>query len=458
MANFEKMGVKKGVKANLFSSSILVTTFAMACAIPSVAQAQDEPEDGSNQINQIVVTGTLIRGVAPTGTQVVSVSSEDIAKTGVVSTNNLLASLPLLSTFNTVAATPSDLGNQANRPNIRGLTIGQYSPSTTLILMDGHNMVGASILQTTPDPTMIAPGALERVEVVPDGGSSLYGSDAVSGIVNFITRKHFDGTEVGIHRGFANGYDTRDVSVIHGLDWKGGSAVFSYFGRSNSALMAGDRSRPAQDLTPFGGTDYRDSTCNPANILVGSTTYALPEGTPTFDSLTPGTLNRCDKQQLGFAIVPEEYQHSFFLAMEHEIAPSITMEMTGYFSYRATSTPEAQLANTVTIDDSNPFFHSITGETSHKVQFSYADAIGNWNSINQGGDSFFSKSYMKSYGVTPSLNFELSPAWEVTALLNYGWSEMILDDPKRNGTYETAVSSQAAGSSIPLTLDTALNP
>ena len=75
------------------------------------------------------------RGVAPTGTQVMTLSQQEITRTGVASSNNLLASMPLLSTFNTVAATPSDLGNQANRPNIRGISTGQYDPALTLLLL-----------------------------------------------------------------------------------------------------------------------------------------------------------------------------------------------------------------------------------------------------------------------------------------------------------------------------------
>jgi iron complex outermembrane receptor protein len=436
----------------------------MACAIPTVAQAQDEPavaqaqDEPEDDSNQIVVTGTLIRGVAPTGTQVVSVSAEDIVKTGVVSTNNLLATMPLLSTFNTVAKTPSDLGNQANRPNIRGLSIGQYSPSTTLILLDGHNMVGASILQTTPDPTMIAPGALQRVEVVPDGGSALYGSDAVSGIVNFITRKSFDGTEVSIHRGFADHYDTRDISLVQGVDWEGGSAVLSYFGRDNSNLLAKYRDLPADDHTPWGGNDGRSRNCASPNILLGGG-YAMPGGAvtdATFDGLVEGTVNLCDNQQIGEPVVPEEFQHAISLGMQQEITPTIHFEMTGYWTQRKTSTPEVQQSSTVTIDDTNPFFHSIDGETSHRVGFSYSPAMGPFNVINPGGVSDYSKSYMSSYGVTPSLSFELSPSWDVTALLNYGWSEMILHDPKKNSVAEGKAVVQGDGP--PLTVDTALNP
>jgi iron complex outermembrane receptor protein len=430
---------------------------ALLAAAVSPAMAQSASTGAGSAadaaaIEEIVVTGTLIKGVAPVGTQVLSVSQEQIKDTGVASTNNLLASMPLVSTFNTVASTPSDLGNQANRPNIRGISTGQYDPALTLLLLDGHNMVGASILQTTPDPTMIPPGAVERVEVVPDGASSLYGSDAVSGIVNFITRKRFDGTEISAHRGFANSYDSADFSITHGIDWEGGSAVLSFFNRYNSELMAGDRDFPRQDLTPYGGVDNRTRNCNPATITANGTTYALPAGTPpaSFAGLQRGTFNLCDSQQAGNSIVPKEHQNSFFASMQHEISPSIHFEATGYYANRLTKTPEPQQAQAgARIDASNPFFRPIAGEASQTVAFSYAAAYG---------PSFISQSRLRSWGFTPKVDWDLNENWNVEALFNYGFSEMILHDPKVNAVYQTSVLSQAPGSGITLTRDTALNP
>ena len=435
------------LRTRLLAGSVLAC--AVALAQPGVAVAQAGSGEASD-LSEVVVTGTLIRGVAPVGTQVMSMSQDDIVRTGVASTNNLLASMPLVSTFNTVAATPSDLGNQANRPNIRGISTGQYDPALTLLLLDGHNMVGASILQTTPDPTMIPPGAVERVEVVPDGGSSLYGSDAVSGIVNFITRKRFDGTEVAVHRGKADNYDTADFSLTHGIDWEGGSAVLSYFSRYNSELMAGDREFPRMDLRDYGGGDFRVRTCNPATITANGTTYALPAGTPNFASLQRGTFNLCDPWQQGMSIVPKEHQNSLFASIQHEISPTLRFEATSYYANRLTKTPEPQQSQSgAVIDASNPFFQSIAGETSQTVAFSYAAAYG---------PSFISQSRMRSWGFTPKLNWNVTDNWNLEALFNYGFSEMILHDPKVNSVYQNSVLRQAPGSGITLTRQTALNP
>jgi iron complex outermembrane receptor protein len=414
----------------------------------AAANAQSAPPNDAT-VEEVIVTGTLIKGVAPVGTQVVAVSQEDIIRTGAASGNNLLASMPLVSTFNTIAATPVDLGNNANRPNIRGLQIDQFAPSTTLLLMDGHNLVGASILQTTPDPTMIAPGAIQRVEVVPDGGSSLYGSDAVSGIVNFITRKQFDGTEVTAHVGTADPYQSADFGITHGIDWEGGSAVLSYFSRWNSPLFARDREFPRTDFRPYGGTDQRSRNCSPGTVTAAGQTYAL--GSPVvFTGLTAGTFNLCDLER-DQIISPKEQQHSFFAAMQQDLGAAAHFEATGYFVSRITKSYEPQLSVAgALINTTNPFFQRINNgsETSQTVNFNYGPVAG----VN-----FQSQSRMRSYGFSPELTYTLNDAWELEALFNYGWSEMVLRDPMRNATAEAAALRQQPGASA-LTTSTALNP
>jgi iron complex outermembrane receptor protein len=441
------------LKKRLLSGVGLACT--MALGLPGTGWAQAAaPASGDQpaEVSEVVVTGTLIKGIAPVGTQVQTVTQQDIQRTGVASSNNLLATIPLMSTFNTVAASPVNLGNTALRPNIRGISTDQYAPSTTLLLMDGHNMVGTSVLQTTPDPSMIPPGAVERVEVVPDGGSSLYGSDAVSGIVNFITRKRFDGTEVVVHKGFADGYDSDDFSLTTGKDWDGGSAVLSYFNRWNSALMARDRDFPRQDFTPWGGTDTRVRTCNPATVTVGKTTYALPPGTPAFDGLAANTYNLCDVQQLGGAITPKESQNSVFLSVQQEISPSIHFESTAYYSDRLTKAYQPQLGMSgARIDASNPFYHTINGgtEASQTVAFSYAAVAGN---------SYQSSTEARSWGISPEVTFKLGGDWDLKTLFNYGWSDAVMHIPELNAAYQASVLTQAPGSGVTLTPSTALNP
>jgi hypothetical protein len=97
------------------------------------------------------------------------------------------------------------------RPTIRNISAA--GGAATLLLLNGHNMVGVGILQTAPDINIIPAGMLERVDVVADGGSALYGSDAIAGTINMITRKHMNGLEVDAHYGLANNYYKQDFNV-----------------------------------------------------------------------------------------------------------------------------------------------------------------------------------------------------------------------------------------------------
>ena len=102
-------------------------------------------------------------------------------------------------------------------PTIHGL--GASASNGTLILIDGHRVPLSGINHTLADPTVIAPLAIERVEILPDGASSVYGSDAVAGVLNFITRKNYDGFEGNLQTAFgADGYSTTSAGVVGGFD------------------------------------------------------------------------------------------------------------------------------------------------------------------------------------------------------------------------------------------------
>ncbi|WP_260582475.1 TonB-dependent receptor plug domain-containing protein [Sphingopyxis sp. PET50] len=271
----------------------------------SVAHAQDADADASGSESEdaaIVVTGTLLRGVAPVGTNVIGVTEEEVIATGAASANDLLASIPQVGNFGTIPAGVGNFGNPIVRPNIRNL--GASGGSTTLVLMNGHRMVGAGILQTSFDPSVIPPDVIKRVDVIPDGGSSIYGSDAIGGVINFITRDRYDGIGVNARYGFAKDYQTVDASIIAGKDWGSGSVFISYAYAWHDDLIGLDRDYATADQAARGGGDFRSTACSLANITVGTTTYALP-------GRAPGTLNRCDQTDYA-AIYPREERHSVF--------------------------------------------------------------------------------------------------------------------------------------------------
>src|SRR6202012_1584592 len=192
----------------------------------------------------------------------------DINSTGPLTTDQILGNIPLIANAfntNTVSPTAGNIGGV--RPSIR------YVPSTaitggatTLVLLDSHNMVGVSGLATAPVPGLIPAIALKRVDVLPDGASSGYGANAVTGVINFITREDFSGFEANVAIGHADGYNAFDGSAIAGVDWHGGGAFIAAEYRENTFLMANQRSWTAMNLTGIGGRDSRGTACPLPNV------------------------------------------------------------------------------------------------------------------------------------------------------------------------------------------------
>jgi iron complex outermembrane receptor protein len=416
----------------LFAASALALTTAAAPAFAQSTAATD------SKISEIVVTGTLVRGVAPVGVQVSSVTQKDIQRTGAQSTNELLTSIPqVTNAFNVVPTTPSGAGRSTFRPNLRN--VSNIGHSTTLLLMDGHNMVGSGILQTTADLGIIPRGAIERVEVVADGGSATYGSDAVSGIINMITRTRFNGLEIKGNAGFANGYHSYTTSITGGMTFDRGSFLVAYDWRENSPLYNSSRDRPRQDLRPFGGRDFGGTGCAPGAIKTpNGSIFTAPNFTavsaqPTCDLTAQGVL---------FA---QEHQNSIFSSFTYQVAPNIDFELKALGSQRRTTNPAAQ-RNTAgaSITNANPFFHSINGETTQTVYYSYASVLGS---------RLQNVSGLDDYQITPTLTWHAGNGWRVRAMVDYGWSNTTAFNPQVNTAVE-ATALRGAG----LTTSTALNP
>lgn len=395
-------------------------------AAPAPAQ-DDEAQDAA-----IVVTGTLLRGVAPVGTNVIGVNRSDILATGAASSNDLLASIPQVGNFATVPTGTSSYALPIVRPNIRNL--GASGGSTTLVLMNGHRLVGAGVLQTSVDPSIIPPDAIERVEIIPDGGSSIYGSDAIGGVINFITRKRYDGIGVNARYGLADDYRSFDGSVIAGKDWGSGSIFLSYAYAWHDNILGVDRDYVTANNAPNGGADNRTTACAPGNITIGATTYALP-------GRAAGTLNRCD--QTDYAdIYPSEKRHSVFGGLTQELGTGITFAATGYWSRRETMTRGAQPGQSGTITAANPFFAPIGAEASQTVSFAFDSVFG---------PSTVSPGTFSSWGITPTLEVELGGGWQLRTMGNYGRSSNVTSEDSVNST---AVTNALAGT----TTATALNP
>src|SRR6185312_4765606 len=179
------------LKTNKMSSAVrlaLSLGAVMAAGISVSAFAQDAAgqsgqgdQTQATQLKAVVVTGSNIRRVdVETSSPVFSVDRTVIEASGNVTLGDLVQDLPAMTGANTNAQNSS---NGTSTVNLRGL-----GPDRTLILVDGHRV-------QSQDVNVIPAAMIERIDVLTTGASSVYGSDAVGGVVNFITKKDFQGVQ-----------------------------------------------------------------------------------------------------------------------------------------------------------------------------------------------------------------------------------------------------------------------
>ncbi len=214
------------------------------------AESRVELKDGDSR--EIVVTGTRIRG-APPASPVIRLTSEDIRNAGQTDLGQTLRSIP--QNFNGGQNPGVGFGirgadnaniNSGSSPNLRGL-----GPDATLTLLNGRRLAYGGVSNAI-DISAIPLDAVDRVEVVADGASALYGSDAIAGVVNILLKRDFEGVSVNGRWGAAtDGGDVeQQYGALGGGQWGSGGLIAAVNLSRNSAVLARHRSYTAdQDDT-----------------------------------------------------------------------------------------------------------------------------------------------------------------------------------------------------------------
>ena len=378
------------------------------------AMAQNEESARSVQtIDEIVVTGTSIRGIAPESSQVVGVDSAAIEATGTTSTVELLATVPQLSDFQTL---PSIQSTNQVQVNSNSVNLRQLPGSTTLLLLDGRRVPGAGIKSTDPDPDFLPPSVIERVEAVLDGGSAIYGADAVGGVVNFITRKRFEGVQLDGRYGVADEYEQYDANAMVGTDWESGSAYVAYNYAYHDSIYGRDRDFVQRKVWATG--QPLDLVCIPGNATVTvsgvQTIYGLP-------GLTANAANRCDVSD-NRTFYNDDERHSAFASLTQKIGEDINLDVTGFYTQRDRSEDLGPRTATATIPPTSPFYRS-TGDVNagrpQSVAINFGPAIG-----------FHTPStyVMDVWGVEPTLTWGIGANWQLRVLMSYGEGKTETDE------------------------------
>lgn len=191
------------------------------------------------QLDEIEVTGSRLSRVAMEGALPVTViSRDDIAATGKISVADALRS----STFNSFGSYTSISGSSGQGQSVASLR--GLGSNRTLVLVDGRRVATSPSLQGSGvDLNTIPLAAVERIEVLSDGASAVYGSDAIGGVINVILRKDYSGVEIsaGIGLPDAAGADEENASIVAGVSSGDSRMLFGASYTSTDPIFLRDR-------------------------------------------------------------------------------------------------------------------------------------------------------------------------------------------------------------------------
>jgi iron complex outermembrane receptor protein len=457
------MSIKlRAVRACLLSG---VACSLGAAATPVLAQPNATPAVAP--VEEVLITGSLIHGAPAVGIPVTALGTEDFQRTGALTISDLLRSVPSVQVVASTAIT--NAGSAISRGT--GVDIHGLNSSTsprTLMMVDGMRYPPQGHGTSFYDPSIIPQLAVERVDVLADGASATYGSDAVAGVLNVILKRRYEGAVTQFRFGGAIDGDLKyQASQLWGTQWDGGDVTLSYEFYKEDALPATKRIEIlSYDYTPW-GLDNRTpvnssvpatvSTGRP-NVTTGTTCsncFSVPKGqNGQFLSWAQllsnkGVFNEVSPYQFSDTTSAQQ-RNAATLTFDQTIYEGVELFVDGFYSnrraqirYPSTVNPASSASFTTTVPTTNPFYPA-------------------------GAPAGLNVSYNISAELTPRLSsYELSQRWaggfnlelpfEWLGRVSYQISQEKGDDNVKNLTNVNAVNavlgntvaSAAANGSVP---------
>jgi len=360
------------------ASFLTLTSVIAAHAQQQTAQAQMTAQAGMQAAEavpeQVLITGSLIHGAAAVGVPVTNLGAQDFVETGAVSIGDLFRTVPQAN----VAPGPSAVNSgghqeRETRVNIRGLD--QTGPRT-LLMIDGIRFPPQADGLCAIDPSVIPALALDRVDILADGASATYGSDAIAGVVNVILKRNYDGAVTLLHfqAPTDGGGQQIQASQLYGRTWEGGGITLTYEFTHEQPIKGTVHSNFTMNYTPWGldneipigaslpGTITTGAPAGmaPGNIgTVCSNCWAIPHGTgANFNAALNngvGPLNPSQAATLNWATLTaspanfgtneidplkygweqaEQEKNAFVAALDQRLFPGVSFFATGFYDNR----------------------------------------------------------------------------------------------------------------------------
>jgi iron complex outermembrane recepter protein len=320
-----------------FKQALATGFFAAVSAAGMVAHADDQPV-----MPVIVVTGTHIKGTDEGALPVQTITHEQIEQSGAINAEQFLQTVAVAvqGNSNNVAASNSGATTGGESTvSLRGL-----GSQRTLVLINGRRTAGGGNItdSVSVDVNSIPLSAVERVEVLKDGASAVYGSDAIAGVVNFIIRDNYEGAEI---KGYGGGSSDGGggVQQLNGMVGFGNLAdnhynvLFAANYQKENALYGYQRDFAKSGINVAAGNDVTSAHTFPANVapLDNSFGFVNPKAPNCAPSVTdpldsPGTLCAYDPSPY-VALLPQAERYSLYSAAH--VALTSDLQLYGEASY-----------------------------------------------------------------------------------------------------------------------------
>ncbi len=256
--------------------ALLPFSTLVAMGMPTAASAQQaQAKPDATNLDRIEVTGSRIkRADLETSSPVFTIDRQSIQNSGAATVGEFLQRSPAIAGAATNPQVNNGGGAGAATVDLRGLGVNR-----SLVLVDGKRWIGTiSNANGAVDINSIPMALIERVEILKDGASAIYGSDAIGGVVNFILRKDFEGVEASAYFGTSSRGDasTRRLDATFGMIGEKGRLMLGTSYDKEDQVSAADRSYSSQPYQLYAGERGIGGT---SRILTGR--YVVPRASIT---------------------------------------------------------------------------------------------------------------------------------------------------------------------------------
>ena len=314
------------MKKNLtFRRTVLARSVLAACGASALAFMAAQPvlaQTAPASLNRVEITGSLIRRIANEAALPVTVLNiDDLQKSGVTNAEEAVKFITQSQAGTVTSGSVSGTNGAAAYADLRSL-----GAQRTLVLLNGKRVAANPFAVVGTDLNTLPLSAVARIEVLADGASSIYGTDAVAGVINFITKTNYQGGSIGVTTQVtqAGGGDVSTVNLLGGvgdMNKQGWNIIGGINFRDQKPMRGTQRDFSATSYQPEKGFNGLSPTAFPANY---SQTGTVPSANPTSPNCSPpgsisapevnGTRIRCFADTQTFTnTVPVQDQYSIFL-------------------------------------------------------------------------------------------------------------------------------------------------